>query len=348
MIKIEPGSIDFNKITSLHIKYINNVVLSRVSKLLFNNGNTLNKKNCKLKLKYRKFIEGLFGKTQKEICNTLKYYCTSSDLESILKKFKEVYREAYGRNFSKDIEAPKKAKSITVKNSVEILNKILNYDDFNRESSGWSRHKFISSLGIKVCPYCNRNYITSYEESVNNYKTTADADHYYPKSKYPILQLNIYNMIPSCNVCNSKMKNDFDKRHLYPYEDGNDSLSFSVPFDEIDELYNYSKDDIKISIIPKNGSEKAKNSIEAFKLDKVYKIHNDIVFELKNKIKDSMAFRAEEYYKKLLGYDFFRNEEWSKYWFDFLEKDPLNEPLIKLKQDIYYQIENAIVDRIGE
>lgn len=344
MIKIDLGNMDFNETIDLHSKYVENVVSSRVSKLLAN-GYTLNKKTYQLKTKYRKFIEELFGKTEKEICNSLIYYCTSYDLEGILKKFQDVYRHAYGRNFSKDIEVSRRAKSVTVKKSVKIIDKILNYDDFNRESSKWSRHKFICSLGIKVCPYCNRNYITSYEESVDNCKTTADADHYYPKSKYPILQLNVYNMIPSCNVCNSKMKNDYDKRHLYPYEDDNNCLSFSVQFNEIEELYNYSKDDIKINIIPKNGDEKAKNSIEVFKLDKVYKIHNDVVFELKNKIKDSMAFKAEEYYKKLLGYDFLKNEDWSKYWFDFLEKDPINEPLIKLKQDVYYQIENATIER---
>ncbi|MFM9745842.1 hypothetical protein ACKI2C_50665, partial [Streptomyces brasiliscabiei] len=67
----------------------------------------------------------------------------------------------------------------------------------------WSRHKFITSLGVKVCPYCNRQYITSYESEADDMKTTADADHYYPKVEYPILQMNIFNLIPSCGVCNS-------------------------------------------------------------------------------------------------------------------------------------------------
>jgi len=104
-----------------------------------------------------------------------------------------------------DIRAPKNKKCIEVKTVTKILTKVLNYDAFN-QGTPWSRHIFICSLGVQVCPYCNRNYITSYEESKNDYKTTADGDHYYLKSLYPILQLNVYNIIPSCSVCNSKMK----------------------------------------------------------------------------------------------------------------------------------------------
>ena len=49
------------------------------------------------------------------------------------------------------------------------------------EEGKWSRHKLLSLMGIEVCPYCQRNYISSYGK-----KTTADLDHFYPKSLYPI------------------------------------------------------------------------------------------------------------------------------------------------------------------
>jgi len=55
-----------------------------------------------------------------------------------------------------------------------------------------------------------------------------------------------------------------------------------------------------------------------------------------------MAFKNEaEYCKKLLGFDFLQKQDQTKYWFDFLEKEPLDEPLVKLKQDIYNQIINS-------
>lgn len=97
------------------------------------------------------------------------------------------------------------------KEDLEILEKIFNYDYFSKlEPLKWSRHKLLTSLGVKVCPYCQRNYITSYTLEENKEdkveKATADLDHFYPKKDYPFLALSLYNFIPSCSICNSRMK----------------------------------------------------------------------------------------------------------------------------------------------
>lgn len=78
------------------------------------------------------------------------------------------------------------------------------------------RHKILNSLGVRTCPYCNRNYITSYGE-----KSTADLDHFYQKKQYPLFALSLFNFVPSCSVCNSRMKNIYPADDaLYPYEEG--------------------------------------------------------------------------------------------------------------------------------
>lgn len=107
--------------------------------------------------------------------------------------------------------------------------------DYDHVSDG-QRHKLMDSLNIKNCPYCNRQYITSYiKEKKNN--TTADLDHYYQKALFPLFSMSVFNFIPSCHVCNSLMKGDKYSETLYPFEDS-------------------AEDDIKFKIIPKNGSEK--------------------------------------------------------------------------------------------
>ena len=109
------------------------------------------------------------------------------------------------------------------------------YIDYDHVSDG-QRHKLMDSLNIKNCPYCNRQYITSYvKEKKNN--TTADLDHYYQKALFPLFSMSVFNFIPSCHVCNSLMKGDKYSETLYPYEDS-------------------AEDDIKFDIILKNGSEK--------------------------------------------------------------------------------------------
>ena len=62
-----------------------------------------------------------------------------------------------------------------------LPNQLFCYKKLYKEGK-WSRHKLLSLMGIEVCPYCQRNYISSYGK-----KTTADLDHFYPKSLYPFL-----------------------------------------------------------------------------------------------------------------------------------------------------------------
>lgn len=87
--------------------------------------------------------------------------------------------------------------------------------------------KLLNNLDIKTCPYCNENYIT-----IRNNNTSFQLDHFFPKSKYPIFALSLYNLIPSCYACNhSKMNNLIG---LSPF---NEEIDF---------------DKIKVSIIPED------------------------------------------------------------------------------------------------
>lgn len=181
----------------------------------------------------RALLEILFGDkaAAREVC--LIDFCLSDDLTGKLEKFDNAYRTIYGFEFSDESTTEKKK---AIHNTREDLDYILDYAGFNvgrkfSDGKKWNRHEFIKSLGVKVCPYCNRQYITFYEDGTADYKTTADADHYYPKAGYPILQMNIFNLVPSCSVCNSRTKGTSDERHLYPYEDSSDSLTFEIPIE---------------------------------------------------------------------------------------------------------------------
>lgn len=87
--------------------------------------------------------------------------------------------------------------------------KFISYEDMDDDI----RHQLIDSLNIKTCPYCNRQYITSW----GGEKTTAELDHYYQKALFPLFSLSSFNFIPSCHVCNSLMKGGKYKETLYPY-----------------------------------------------------------------------------------------------------------------------------------
>lgn len=258
--------------------------------------------------------------------------CISDDLEGILKTFDDKFSKVYGFKFSDTTSDNQKS----IKDIREELNYILNYKGFNtgiklKSSSKWNRHKFITTLGIKVCPYCNRQYITSYEDGVAGGKTTADADHYYPKAQYPILQMNIFNLVPSCNVCNSKTKGSSDMRHLYPYVNPSDSLLFEIPLEAGEQVSEI--------LIDTKDNAGAKTSIEVFKLDKIYQTHLDEASEVKRNVINYLKF-DERVYEALQGLDV--PFEIFPTWFSFMGKDPLKEPLIKLKQDIFNQMNEEL------
>lgn len=86
-------------------------------------------------------------------------------------------------------------------------------------------------MNVKVCPYCNHNYIFTLNvtESKTENKITSKPqfDHYLPKSKYPILSLSLYNLIPSCSVCN-KIKHEREFT-FYPYDEtSKESVKFKI------------------------------------------------------------------------------------------------------------------------
>ncbi len=52
------------------------------------------------------------------------------------------------------------------------------YKAYDKLDNNW----LIKELGVTVCPYCNRDFINNRGSS-----TSAQLDHFYPRSKYPIL-----------------------------------------------------------------------------------------------------------------------------------------------------------------
>lgn len=323
MIKIQVTKKVRNQINANHRKYIELTSVSRLEEEI---------KRIRLSEK-REFFERLFGNTPESRKDSIIHYCVSANLKDILQKFNDTFLYIYGFEYS---NAFKKESKQIIKGTREELDKILNYREFNKGiklTSGkkWSRHEFIKSLGIRVCPYCNRQYITFYEDEVVGSRTTADADHYYPKSDYPILQMNIFNLIPSCSVCNSRMKGISNKRHLYPYEDPSDSLLFEVPL-EVGER-------VSEVLINTKGTERAEASVDVFKLNKIYQAHLAEASEVKERAEKYFEFNEKAYevtHGFKVPFNIFST------WFDFMGKDISAEPLIKLRQDIFNQLNNQL------
>jgi len=153
--------------------------------------------------------------------------------------------------------------------------------------------ELLKDLDITVCPFCNREYISKFEDTVQDKaRIIASLDHYYDKDTYPFLAVSFFNLIPSCHICNSKFKhtkNFYDEKHLHPYEDDfNKKAKFSHFFTTIDDETKhysiFSEERISLDLKPVDKDDKkTQNTINTFRLDDIYQNHKDIVLELVQK-----------------------------------------------------------------
>lgn len=143
-------------------------------------------------------------------------------------------------------------------------------------------------LNIRTCFYCNLSYVNVYKTSGVN-KNHFDIDHFLPKSICPLVALSLFNFVPSCQVCNEKLKKEklmgeavnlkkvsptsssykfdesikFDVASANPFSINNKEISISLKGDalyskeieilKLEERYNYHKCEVErlLSLIQK-------------------------------------------------------------------------------------------------
>lgn len=177
-----------------------------------------------------------------------------------------------------------------VKDEVRRINIIVNnVVDYDRHIDYPLKSKIAGATGLDVCPYCNRQYITRYEED-NIYKSTSEIDHFYRKSVFALFGLSLYNFIPSCEICNStSFKGKLNLDIYSPYERGyEEDVKFSIKTKGrplgARELLGWSSDiSIQLEISPGLGTldtRKFRLEKEMFKIEKTYQMHKTYVKEV--------------------------------------------------------------------
>lgn len=165
----------------------------------------------------------------------------------------------------------------------ELLSHVFRYDVF---ASRKEVSELLELLGVEVCPYCNRVFITTLGKRGNSLR--AQMDHYKSKSEYPHLALSIMNLIPACGQCNY-IKRDKDTPVLYPYaEEMGDSWVFETqPQGDVMYLTGNQTEKDKFVIVGKwqkkcedGYSKRLQNSLDVFRLEDLYNSHKEHVLDL--------------------------------------------------------------------
>jgi hypothetical protein len=178
---------------------------------------------------------------------------------------------------------------------------VFNYSSFiGRAASGWGAYRLTQKLQVEVCPYCNRQFISTYYHKGG--KTRPALDHFWSKTKHPYLSVSFYNLIPCCTTCNSSFKGQIDfslDSHVHPYVEGfgrrmkfrtgiilrRDARGKIIPTD-VDTLVGKNPN-FKVDLKYVKGSQRfkaiAEENVKVFKLEALYGNHIDYINELVQK-----------------------------------------------------------------
>lgn len=197
-------------------------------------------------------------------------------------------------------------------------------------------HILIEELGIKTCPYCNRQFIQSFKGIRSE---RPELDHFLPKKENPVFCLSFYNLIPACHGCNHEKLED--KLLVNPYDRG-----FASKFVIIDKnkkalskskIYRLTEKEIGLKF--DNPSVEEAENIRVLGLENVYNKHTDYVKELIDK---SMAYDAHA--RKALVESFQGAGYHPRQVYDFVWGRHLmpaeyeDRPLSKLTKDLLEQL----------
>lgn len=167
------------------------------------------------------------------------------------------------------------------------LSKIFNYDYIVcKKDNSAIAFKIAQIINTRTCPYCNRAY-TMMVTDTNHYIIRPDFDHFFAQSKYPLLALSLYNLIPSCLNCNRTIKGGREldiNKHLHPYLDDSDrdKWEFSYRMNGVDK-YLLEIDTSKCK------DNKVDETLKFLKLEEIYqKAHSD--YELKDLIELNKSY----------------------------------------------------------
>lgn len=148
-------------------------------------------------------------------------------------------------------------------------NTILNnfHQSYFKKLKLWSPYTLVFMSNLRVCPYCNRQYITPLITGTGRMR--ADLDHFLPKSTYPYFSMSLYNLIPCCKFCNSSLKRtkEFEFVDLHPYQDTiGDHFRYFVEYTNPQNIV----------LTVKEQSHRVHSFLDTFKIKELVRYHDSI------------------------------------------------------------------------
>ncbi|WP_430612453.1 hypothetical protein [Flavobacterium sp. JP2137] len=254
--------------------------------------------------------------------------------EPIREFLKENLENIFTNDFSKLKEFYQSNILLISRNENELKKFIIEstYTDFFQKKCG---RKFLNLLNINTCLSCNINYTLEVTKS----HSRAQLDHFLPKTHFPILGVNFYNLIPVCARCNHLKGSGKSKKWWFtnynkiyhPYFKEEEIFKFNFSFSK-------TKNEFEIEFI--KSSIKDFKTIEVNRLHDIYSAHRD--FELRDLYNLRIKYN-ENYLDQVLSF-FEKNGLTRSECYEMIfgisvdEKKYSKRPFSKFKSDIIEEL----------
>lgn len=164
--------------------------------------------------------------------------------------------------------------------------------ELGQKGNKYNSSSLVDKLELRVCPFCNRNYIFNIKLKNEPQYKLSQTDHFFPKDARPYLAMSFFNLVPSCLQCNFVKNNSDVKGH--PFELLNShSVKFKLDYslgDVTDSLIKCSPDDLVIRV-----TRSLSSNARVFYLKQLYKNHIDYV----NDLLMNIEFYDEGYFEEI-------------------------------------------------
>lgn len=238
------------------------------------------------------------------------------------------------------------------KETTKFIKEIIPYDEFiDKGTVPYNAYDLSKALNVNVCVFCNRVYTNTVIGKGRDLIIRPTLDHFFHQAQNPLLGLSFYNLIPSCNYCNSNLKGEKPfslNMHMHPYKEG---FSNDATFDYLQVGFNPDKSDprnYKVTLNENVAYPNMKHSrmfgvpgipnsgnVDVFKIREVYQGHADVVGELIVKSDKLSPYYAGNIVDMLTRLGASKKEFYRFYFANYLdEKDFNKRPLAKLTKDI--------------
>lgn len=229
-----------------------------------------------------------------------------NDLFDFLNNAKNKELEAFfSESISKNIIDYRKKHPINVIIDDKSIQDLINTTNKKSKSlkagiGNWNQislyNNYIKKIGIEKVKKLKELLLLN---SLSKLKDSMTLDHFLPQSKYPYYSNNLFNFIPSCYTCNSKLKKDkdlFKKYHinyinkLCPASEEfilDKKLKFSITFDK-------TIDDVKIRVKDTSPQNIGKEYLQILHIQERYNYHKYIAYDFIEKNKKYSKHKIKE------------------------------------------------------